>query len=308
MQDSALNYLRHGQTPFFRLPASRDVANAEVALLGIPYDAGTTYQPGARLAPFHLRRVSALVQSHHPVHDLDVFGALRCVDGGNIVFPPFDREAMRAAVEAEIRQLSAALVAPLVFGGDHSVTLPILRALAKRHGPLAVVQVDAHLDLSTAQVWGEEFHHGTVFRHAIDEGLIADGQLYQLGLRGSRGAATDDALARARGHVGISADEIGERGPKRVCAELRERIGNRPLYVSFDIDAVDPAYAPGTGTPVPGGLTAREALALVRGLAGTNVIGGDLVEVCPPLDHADITAHLAAHLAWELLAVMALRR
>ena len=247
------------------------------------------------------------MQSYHPVHELDVFGALRCVDGGNIVFPPFDREAMRAAVEAEIRQLAAALVAPLVFGGDHSVTLPILRALAKRHGPLAVVQFDAHLDLSTAQVWGEEFHHGTVFRHAIDEGLIADGQLYQLGLRGSRGAGTDDALARARGHQAISADDIGERGAKRVCAELRERIGRRPVYVSFDIDAVDPAYAPGTGTPVPGGITAREALALVRGLAGTSIIGGDIVEVCPPLDHADITSHLAVHLAWEMLAVMAIR-
>ncbi|MBL9015014.1 MAG: agmatinase [Myxococcales bacterium] len=308
MQDSALSYLRHGQSPFFRLPASRDVANAEVAVLGVPYDGGTTYQPGARLAPFHVRRVSALLQSHHPVHGIDVFRDLRCVDGGNIVFPPFDREAMRAAVEAEIRQLSAALVTPLVFGGDHSVTLPILRALAKRHGPLAVVQVDAHLDLSTAEVWGEDFHHGTVFRHAIDEGLIADGQLYQLGLRGPRGAETDDALARARGHHAVSADEIGERGPKRVCAEVRERIGrHRPVYVSFDIDAVDPAHAPGTGTPVPGGITAREALALVRGLAGTNVIGGDIVEVCPPLDHADITAHLAAHLAWELLAVIATR-
>lgn len=307
MQDSALSYLRHGQMPFFRLPESRDVANAEVAILGIPYDAGTTYQPGARLAPFHVRRVSALLQSHHPVHGIDVFSRLRCVDGGNIVFPPFDREAMLVEVESEIRQLAGALVAPVVYGGDHSVTLPILRALAKRHGPLAVVQFDAHLDLSTAEVWGEEFHHGTVFRHAIDEGLIADGQLYQLGLRGSRGAVTDDALARSRGHTAITADEIAERQPKRVCAELRERIGRRPVYVSFDIDAVDPAYAPGTGTPVPGGITAREALALVRGLAGVSVIGGDIVEVCPPLDHADITAHLAAHIGWELLAVMALQ-
>lgn len=293
--------------PFFRLPASRDVANAEVAILGVPYDAGTTYQPGARLAPFHVRRVSALLQSHHPVHGIDVFSRLRCVDGGNIVFPPFDREAMHMEVESEIRQLAGALVSPVVFGGDHSVTLPILRALAKRHGPLAVVQFDAHLDLSSAEIWGEEFHHGTVFRHAIEEGLIADGQLYQLGLRGSRGAATDDALARAKHHTQITADDIAERHPKRVCAELRERIGYRPVYVSFDIDAVDPAFAPGTGTPVPGGLTAREALALVRGLAGLGVIGGDIVEVCPPLDHADITAHLAAHLAWELLAVMALK-
>ncbi len=276
-------------------------------MLGIPYDGGTTYQPGARLAPFHVRRVSALLQSHHPVHGIDVFSQLRCVDGGNIVFPPFDRTAMRSEVEREIRQLSAALVAPVVVGGDHSVTLPILRALSKRHGPLAVVQFDAHLDLSTAEVWGEDFHHGTPFRHAIDEGLIADGQLYQLGLRGSRGAASDDALSRAREHTAITADAIAERTPKRVCAELRERIGKRPVYVSFDVDAIDPAFAPGTGTPVPGGITSREALALVRGLVGLDVCGGDVVEVCPPLDHADLTSHLAANLVWELLAVMAMR-
>lgn len=308
MQDSALNYLRHGQTPFFRLPASPDAANADVALLGIPYDAGTTYQPGARLGPFHARRVSALVQSHHPVHGIDVFSRLRCVDGGNIVFPPFDRAMMREAVEAHIRQLSGAAVTPLVVGGDHSVTLPILRALAKRHGPLAVVQFDAHLDLSTADVWGEDFHHGTPFRHAIDEGLIADGQLYQLGLRGPRGSDKDDALARARGHTAITAEAIAERTTKRVSAELREKIGKRPLYVSFDIDAIDPAFAPGTGTPVPGGISSREALQLIRGLVGLNVIGGDVVELCPPLDHADITTHLAAYLAWEMLAVIAMGR
>jgi len=303
MQDNALAYLRHGQTPFFRLAASPDVANADAALLGVPHDAGTTYQPGARFAPYHVRRVSALVQGHHPVHGIDVFARLRCVDAGNVVFPPFDRAAMRHAVEAEVRALGD--VAPLLIGGDHSITLPVLRALAKRFGPLAVVHFDAHFDLSGADVWGDDHHHGTPLRHAIDEGLIEHGQLYQIGIRGPRGGSADDVIARSQGHTVISADEAGERGPKRVCAELRERIGQRPVYVTFDVDAIDPAFAPGTGTPVPGGLTAREALGLVRGLAGLDVIGGDVVEVCPPLDHADVTAHLAAHLAWELLAVMA---
>ncbi|CAN5900598.1 agmatinase [soil metagenome] len=279
-----------------------------MAVIGVPYDAGTTYQPGARLAPFHVRRVSALIQGHHPSHEIDVFSRLRCVDGGNIVFPPFNREAMRHEIEAQIRQLTAALVVPIIVGGDHSITLPVLRALAKRHGPLAVIQFDAHLDLSTADVWGEEFHHGTPFRHAITEGLIADGQLYQLGLRGSRGAATDDALTRARGHTAITADEVGDRTPRRVCAELRERIGSRPLYISFDVDAIDPAFAPGTGTPVPGGISSREAIALLRGLVGTNLCGGDVVEVCPPLDHADLTSHLAANLVWEMLGLLALGR
>ena len=309
MQDSALSYLRHGQTPFFRLPTSAErVANADAAVIGVPHDGGATYMPGARFAPYHVRRVSALVQGYHPVHAIDVFARLRCVDGGNIVFPPFDREAMRAAVEAEVRQLSAALVSPIMIGGDHSITLPVLRALSKRHGPLAVVHFDAHLDTSGPEVWADAYHHGTPMRHAIEEGLVERGQLYQLGIRGPRGSAADDDLIRAREHTIVSADAIGERQPRRVCAELRERIGTRPTYVTFDVDAIDPAYAPGTGTPVPGGITAREALQLVRGLAGLRVIGGDVVEYCPSLDHADITAHLTATLAWELLALVALRQ
>jgi agmatinase len=305
MQDPALAYLRHGQTPFFRLPTLLDPGGADLAILGVPHDGGTTYVPGARLAPYHVRRVSALVQSFHPEHRLDVFAELRCVDGGNIVFPPFDREAMRAAVEAEIARLAAADVVPVVVGGDHSITLPILRALASRHGPLAVVHLDAHLDISDADVWGDAFHHGTPFKHAIQEGLIADGQLYQIGIRGPRGGAHDDALVRNHGHTAISAEQVGERGPRRIGNALREQIGRRPVYVTCDVDAIDPAFAPGTGTPVPGGLTTREALGLVRGLAGLAICGADVVEYCPPLDHADITAHLAAHLTWEMIALVA---
>src|SRR5689334_752639 len=168
MQDPAFAYLRHGQIPFFRLPASPDAADADVAILGVPHDAGTTYVPGARLAPYHVRRVSALVQGHHPEHGIDVFARLRCVDAGNVVFPPFDREMMRTAVEADIARLATAGVAPIVVGGDHSITLPILRALARRRGPLAVVHLDAHLDTSGPEVWGDAFHHGTPIRHAID--------------------------------------------------------------------------------------------------------------------------------------------
>jgi agmatinase len=293
--------------PMFRLPTT-PAAHADVALLGVPHDGGTTYQPGARFGPFHLRRVSALVQGYHPQLGLAVFEQLRCVDAGNVVFPPFDRAAMREAVEVDVRQLAAARVAPVLIGGDHSITLPALRALAKRHGPLAVVHVDAHLDTSGPEPWGDAFHHGTPVRHAIEEGLIEDGQLYQIGVRGPRGGADEDALVRSCGHTLVSADQLGERGAARVTAELRERIATRPVYVTFDIDAVDPAFAPGTGTPVPGGLTAREALGLVRGLAGLAICGGDLVEYCPPLDHADITGHLSAHLVWELLAAMAASR
>jgi agmatinase len=310
MQEPAFAYLRHGQIPFFRLATSPDAAAAGVdaAVLGVPHDGGTTYVPGARLGPYHVRRVSALIQGYHPVHGIDVFARLRCVDGGNVVFPPFDRELMRAAVEAESARLAAAGVAPVVVGGDHSITLPILRALARRHGPLAVVHLDAHLDVSGPDVWGDAYHHGTPFKHAIEQGLIAPGQLFQIGIRGPRGSADDDAVVRAAGHTVISADDVDARGAGRVASELRERIGRRPVYVTVDIDAIDPAFAPGTGTPVPGGLTAREALGLVRGLAGLAVCGGDVVEFCPPLDHADITAHLSAQLVWELLALLAVHR
>lgn len=290
------------------MPATPTRDGADVALLGVPHDGGTTYQPGARFAPYHVRRVSALVQGYHPEHRLDVFARLRCVDGGNVVFPPFDRAAMRAAVEAEVRALAAARVTPAVVGGDHSITLPVLRALAERHGELAVVHLDAHLDTSGADVWGDEHHHGTPLRHAITERLVEDGQLYQLGIRGPRGGADDDEFVRRHGHTVISADRIGERGAARVAAELRERIGARPAYLTIDVDAIDPAYAPGTGTPVPGGLTPREVFALVRGLGGLQIVGVDVVEFCPPLDHADLTAHLSAHLLWEGIAAMAVGR
>lgn len=247
-----------------------------------------------------------MLQGHHAGHGVDVFSRIRCIDAGNVVFPPFDRALMRDAVETEVGGLLAARTVPIVVGGDHSISLPILRALARERGPLAVVHFDAHLDMSSPEIWADDFHHGTPIRHAIDERLIETGQLYQLGIRGSRGSAADDQLSRQHGHTVISADQIAERGVARVCNELRERIGGRPVYITFDIDAVDPAYAPGTGTPVPGGITSREALALVRGLAGLDICGGDLVELCPPLDHADITSHLGAHLVWEMLALLAL--
>lgn len=312
-QQSAFEYLRHGQTPFFRLPlcdlASRAPhAGADAVLLGVPTDAGTTYQPGARLAPWALRRVSALVQSYHATAGVDVFATLACRDGGNVAFPPFDRAAMREAVAAEVAAIAGAGARPIVVGGDHSVALPALRALRAAHGPLAIVHVDAHLDTSGPDTWGDAFHHGTPMRHAITEGLAERGQLYHLGIRGSWGAPDDAALTLEAGNHIFFIDDLAARGPARLCAELRERIGRRPVYLSFDIDAIDPAFAPGTGTPVPGGLTAREALALIRGLAGLRLIGADLCEVSPALDHADVTAHLGAALLHETLAAMAMTR
>jgi agmatinase len=311
-QQRAFEYLTHGQTPFFRLPVAPVAGGVPpgtaAAIVGVPFDGGVTYRRGASLAPFDVRRVSALVQGHHFGHGVDVFDALATVDGGNVAFPPFDAAAMRAAVEAAVARIVQAGAVPFVVGGDHSVALPPLRAVAARHGPLAVLHVDAHLDTSGPETWGEAFHHGTPFRHALEEGLIADGGLFQVGIRGAWGAASDAAPGRARGARVVPMDEVSERGIRAVADELRAAVADRPLYVSIDVDAIDPAYAPGTGTPVPGGLTSREALDLVRRLAGVRLVGMDVVEVAPSLDHADVTSHLAAHLLFEALAVAAIDR
>ena len=276
-------------------------------LLGIPTDLGATYQPGARLAPWQVRRVSALLQGYHPVHKREVFASLAAVDGGNVAFPPFSPAAMREAVEEAAARVAAAGAAPFVVGGDHSVTLPLLRGLAKRYGPLAVVHIDAHLDTSGPETWGEPFHHGTPFRHAIAEGLVARGALFQVGIRGPLGAATDADLSLSHGGRIYLCEEVAERGAAAVGGEVRAGLGDHPTYISFDVDALDPAYAPGTGTPVPGGLSSREAFGLLRALHGAEIVGMDVVEVAPALDQGDRTATLAAHLLFEGLALLPLR-
>ncbi len=276
-------------------------------LLGAPFDGGTTASPGARFGPYQVRRLSAFVQGFHPVHRLQVFEALAAVDGGNVVFPPFDAAAVRARIEAEVAAVAGAGAVPFLVGGDHSIALPALRALARQHGPLAVLHLDAHLDTSGPEVWGEPFHHGSPLRHAIEERLVLPGHLHQVGVRAPWGAAGDGDLGREHGAQLLSPDDLAAVGATAVAESIRERTGGRPLYVTLDVDALDPAFAPGTGTPVPGGLTSREVIQLLRGLAGVNLVGMDVVEVCPALDQADLTGHLAAHLLFEGLALAALR-
>jgi agmatinase len=312
-QQTLPEYLRHGQTPFFRLPgadavgAPADLRGADAVLLGVPYDGGTTYLPGARLGPYALRRVSGTLGPHHPQRGLAPFGRLRCLDGGNIPAPPSGSTHMRELVQGVVGTLVGAGARPFVVGGDHSITLPILRAVAAARGPLALVHVDAHFDTSDERTWGEAYHHGTPIRHALQEGLVAPGTLFQIGLRGPWKDEHEPDLSRAHDARLFSMDDIDRRGIADICGEVLETIGPRPTYLTFDIDAVDPAFAPGTGTPVPGGLTSREALALVRGLAGVDLVGMDLVEVAPAYDHADVTALLASHLLFEGIALLACR-
>jgi agmatinase len=246
------------------------------------------------------------VQTFHPSHKVDVFQTLRAADGGNVAVPPFSAALAREVIENEISAITGAGAVPFAVGGDHSIALPALRAVAKKHGPLAIVHVDAHLDTSDAEVWGDAYHHGTPLRHAIEEGLVQRGQLHQVGIRATWGYPEEGALAASHDATLYDVDAIASRGIGSVAQHIVSCVGDRPVYVTFDVDGVDPAFAPGTGTPVPGGLTSREAIALLRGLAGVRLVGMDVVEVCPALDHADVTAHLAAHLLFEGLALTAL--
>jgi agmatinase len=296
------DYVRHGMTPFFGLPLvdSSDpgvLGGCRAVLLGIPHDAGTSQRPGARFAPYSIRRVSFLVAN---------FAVLRraghVVDGGNIPAPVASPTRMRDMVERHITTILDAGATTFVAGGDHSVTLPILRATAKKHGPLAVVHVDAHPDTGRAAEFlsDDPYHHGAPLRHALEEGLIAAGQLHQIGVR----VAHDEELARAHAIKIYSVDEIQDRGVADVVRRVRAVIGTLPTYVTFDVDAVDPSFAPGTGTPVPGGLSSREALRLVRLLGGSGLVGMDVVETLPALDHADLTSLLAASLLGEGIAAL----
>jgi agmatinase len=312
-QSSAMTYIREGLSPFFRLPsvdvgAASPYKDLDAVVMGVPWDMAVTYRPGARFAPYEVRRVSALLQGFHPTHKIDVFGAMRVADGGNVAVPPFAPSVARDVIDNEVASIAGAGAVPFLVGGDHSIALPAMRALAKRHGPLAVVHVDAHLDTSDGEVWGDDFHHGTPLRHAIQEGLIEKGQLHQIGVRAPWGYPEEGALAAAHGATLYDVDSIASRGIARVAQHIVACVGERPVYVTFDIDGVDPAFAPGTGTPVPGGLSSREAIALLRGLAGLRLIGMDVVEVCPGLDIADITVHLAATLLFEGLALAAVAR
>jgi agmatinase len=274
-------------------------------VLGVPWDLGATHHPGSRFAPWSVRQASVTLQAFHPVHRVDVFETLRAVDGGNVVFPPFDPPAVRACIEQHVGEVVKAGACPFVVGGDHSIALPVMRALHAAHGPLAVIHFDAHLDTSSAEAWGAEHHHGTPLRHALQEGLIAT--LLQVGQRATWASPEDGALSGHHGATLVRVEDVAEQGPRAVAAGLRALVGDRPTYITFDVDALEPSEVPGTGTPVPGGLSTREALWLLQGLQGINLVGMDVVEVCPALDVNEQTSLVAAHLLFEGLALAALR-
>jgi agmatinase len=294
-----------GIRTFMRAPHTTDLAGVDAAVYGIPFDTATSFRTGSRFGPEAIRSASALLRPYNPALEVDVVGALSIVDYGDLPVSPGDTERTYGQVEEGLGPLVDAGVFPLALGGDHSVTLAELRVLARRHGPLALVQLDAHGD-TWEEYFGQRYFHGTTFKRAAEEKLIEPAASVQAGLRGSLYGADDLESARAAGFAVLSCDALRKLGPGGYAGLVRERAGRRPVFVSFDIDVLDPAFAPGTGTPEVGGLTTAEALSFLRALRGIALAGADVVEVSPSYDGpGQQTALAAANVAYELLSLRA---
>lgn len=303
---NALEFPRFAGVPtFMRLPHIPDAKRLDVALIGIPFDSGTSYRPGPRFGPRNIRVQSAMIRPYNPTLDVSPFERLRVADYGDLSVNPLSIEDTYRRITQGLKPVLDADAIPLCVGGDHSILLPILRAIHAKHGPVALVQLDAHND-TWDQYWGSKYSHGTPVRRAIEEGLLAEPFILQVGLRGQLYGSEDMEFGQEHGFAVITAEEFHERGLALVRGKLKA-FGKRKTYLSLDIDVVDPAFAPGTGTPQVGGLSSAQILDLVRALRGLNLVGCDLVEVSPPYDSAELTSLLAANLLFEQLCLLALR-
>jgi agmatinase len=292
---------------FMRLPQVKDMEGVDAAIVGIPFDTGASYRVGGRFGPAAIREASRLLRPFHAEHEIEIFDHLSVVDSGDLPVIPGNIEATYRVIVDGLRPILQAGVVPLAIGGDHGITLGELRAVAKHHGPVGLIDFDSHTD-TWDSYWGERYTHGTWCKRAIEEGLIDTRRAVQLGIRGALYGSEDRGGARALGLHLIPTEELLTRGVDDVLPEVRERIGSGPVFLSFDIDSVDPGFAPGTGTPEVGGPTSRDALRLVRGLLGIEFVGFDLVEVMPQYDSGEVTSLLAGTLLHEFLALLALRR
>ncbi|HWH44137.1 MAG TPA: agmatinase [Thermoleophilaceae bacterium] len=306
--DASLAPRYTGMGSFARCPVVGDPEGVDVAVVGVPFDTATSFRPGARFGPAAIRAASVLLRPYHPPLDVDVFGSLSLVDGGDIAVTPGNAERTVEQIAAGLAPWIEAGVTPLVLGGDHTIALGELRAHAAVHGPLALVLLDAHADTWDAY-YGERVFHGTVFRRACEEGLLLPERSLIAGVRGSLYAPEDLDAARSLGFEVIACDDLRALDPAEYGRRVRERAGDAPVFLGFDIDVIDPAFAPATGTPEVAGLSPHEALALLRSLAGMRFAGFDVVEVSPPYDGpGQVTSLLAANVAYEMLALRALAR
>jgi agmatinase len=296
-----------GVRTFMRLPNVQDLENADAAIVGAPFDTGGTFRVGARFGPESIRSISHLLRRYNPGLGVGIFDHLSVIDYGDVPVVPGYIEESYERIKEGLEPIHRAGVVPVVLGGDHSIALPELRAAAAVHGPLALVQFDSHPDTWDAY-FGQKHTHGTPFRRAVEEGLLDPSRSIQVGMRGSIYDEGDWEDAIDMGFDLVPTDTVRKLGIEETIARIRERVGDARTYVSFDVDFVDPAFAPGTGTPEIGGFTSREAQEFVRGLVGLDIVGCDIVEVLPPYDSAQITALLAANVAHEFLSLFALGR
>jgi agmatinase len=293
-----------GPPTFARLPTLHEAGDADVVVVGVPYDSGVSYRPGARFGPAHVRQSSRLLRPFNPEVGIAPFGVHQVVDAGDIACNPYDIGAAISQVEAAARQLMAGGRRLMAIGGDHTIALPLLRAMHDRHGPVAVLHFDAHLD-TWETYFGEPYTHGTPFRRASEEGLIDQRHSMHVGIRGPLYSPGDLDDSEQLGFATIHCAEIERDGLATAIRRMLGRLGGAPVYVSVDIDVLDPAFAPGTGTPEAGGLSSRELLTMLRALGDLDLVSADVVEVAPAYDHAEITGIAAAHVTYELLSAMA---
>jgi agmatinase len=296
-----------GPPTFARLPYVHTLVDVDVAIVGVPFDTGVTYRVGGRFGPNAVRAASVMLRPYNANLAVSPFEVLSCIDYGDVAIVPGYTERSYAAIEAAVAPIVEASVVPLLIGGDHACTLPHLRATRSR-GPVAVIDFDSHTD-AWDSYFGEKYNHGTWMRRAIEEGLVDTAHSIEVGLRGPLYGAEDwTGLTSELGLAYLTTEDIFALGPAAVAARIRERVADRPAFISFDIDVVDPAFAPGTGAPEPGGPTAHDLLAILRMLTEIDFVGFDVVEVIPAYDPADTTSFLAANLAYEMLSLVALRR
>ena len=290
-----------GHATMFRLPVQADANGLDIALVGVPLDIGTSNRGGSRFGPREIRCESVMVRPYGMYTRAAPFDSFQIADVGDVALNTFNLLKSIDIIEAHFDAILAAGAKTLAMGGDHTIALPILRAVAKRHGPVALIHVDAHSDTND-EMFGERITHGTIFRRAVEEGLVDSGKMFQIGLRTTGYAAEDFDWARDQGARVVPAEECWHKSLAPLMDEIRDAIGPAtPVYLSFDIDGLDPSIAPGTGTPEPGGLTSIQGIEIIRGCWGLNLVGADLVEVSPPYDTTGNTSLLAANLVFEML-------
>ncbi len=297
-----------GPATFARLPELRDVSHCDVAIVGIPFDAGTSYRPGARFGPQAIRQASRHLRTqYHPAYDTEPFAEQQVADAGDIACNPYNIEKAVVEIQKAATDLLGKVDTIISLGGDHTIALPLLRAVNHYHGPVALVHFDAHLD-TWDTYYGAPYTHGTPFRRAAEEKLFLESASMHVGIRGPLYSRDDLKNDEELGFKVIHCDEFQEKGIDHVVKRIRDRVGDHPMYLSIDIDVLDPAHAPGTGTPEIAGMSSRELVGVLRGLAGLNIISADVVEVSPAYDHAELTSLAAATTVFEITNLLAYHR